>query len=264
MAGADGSVPELVRAGHGAPCARRPGNSGGMPEGAGDRHIRAHQPASCRALKDDQQPRACGAASCDARQRHHGGTSERKARCTGGAPRSLQPVVVRLPTSEAAASSRGRGRIRSVAGIEDPTRRDRTAWRDTTCTGDCRGARGGPSRALFSIVAWIHLFLAGVQAQGYWKSAQPTSLLAGQGEIRLLGHGLLPGASDYVCSFRTNIVNQFRGEFEVRSSAMQVTSTTDASCPAPAWDLPGTTVMLEIYKADAPLRKEVSVHPCAC
>lgn len=255
---ADGTVPELARVGH----------SDGMQEGAEGRHMRAHQPESCCAPKYEQQPHTCGAASPDAGRQHHG-ARERKAGYAGGAPQSLQPRVVWLPTSGAAACSRGRGCPRSVAGFERPPRRDSTAWRDSACqavaTGGCRRVRGRPSRALFFIVAWIHLFLASVQAQGYWKSAQPKSLLAGQGEIRLLGHGLLPGASDYVCSFRTDIVNQFQGEYEVRSSAMQVTSTTDASCPAPAWDdLPGTTVVLEIYKADAPLTKEVSVHSCAC
>lgn len=116
---------------------------------------------------------------------------------------------------------------------------------------------GLSARILLFIIGLIHLFPVGVQAQGYWRSAEPRVLLAGQGDVTVLGHGLVPGGTDYVCSFRTDIVNQFMGEYEMRSSAMQVTSSTDGTCPSPEWDLPGTTVVLEVYKADAPLEKEV-------
>ena len=102
------------------------------------------------------------------------------------------------------------------------------------------------------------MLLGGAQAQGFWKSARPSHLLAGHGSVSVLGLDLSLGAKDYVCSFRTNIVNQFRGEFEARTSPLSIASSTNAECPAPPWDLPATTVVLEIYKADSLLPKQVS------
>jgi len=106
------------------------------------------------------------------------------------------------------------------------------------------------------LIAGLYLLAGGAHAQGFWKSASPLDLLAGQGSVSVIGFGLSPGVTDYVCSFRTNIVNPFRGEFEARTSVLRVMSPTDATCPAPAWDLPATTVVLEIYKADVLLTKQ--------
>ena len=101
--------------------------------------------------------------------------------------------------------------------------------------------------------------LGGADAQGFWKTARPPDLHASLGSVSVVGAGLMPGAADYVCSFRTTIVNSVLGEFETRTSPLNVTSSTDAVCPVPPWnDLPATTVAFEIYKANALLEKQVS------
>jgi hypothetical protein len=101
--------------------------------------------------------------------------------------------------------------------------------------------------------------LGGADAQGFWRTARPPDLHASLGSVSVVGAGLMPGAADYVCSFRTTIVNSVLGEFETRTSLLNVTSSTDAVCPVPPWnDLPATTVAFEIYKANALLEKQVS------
>ena len=103
-----------------------------------------------------------------------------------------------------------------------------------------RASQGGAGARtiLFCLLA-----LAGVvdrcHAQGYWIQANPPELVIGHRQnVTVTAAGLPVGASDYVCSFRTDIVNPFRGEFEARTSPMRVISPTLAYCEAPTWDLP--------------------------
>jgi len=131
-----------------------------------------------------------------------------------------------------------------------PWRRHRLASR--------RLGRDSILQNVFFIIGLL-VALGGADAQGFWKSARPPDLHAGLGSVSVVGAGLMPGAADYVCSFRTTIVNTILGEFETRTSPLNVTSSTDALCPVPPWnDLPATTVAFEIYKANALLEKQVS------
>lgn len=142
--------------------------------------------------------------------------------------------------------------------ISCPQTLHHTSTRDShRAVASHRRQRGKHSRILW-FLAVLYLVPGNVRAQGFWKNASPLDLPAGQGSVSIHGAGLSPGVSDYVCSFRTNIVNPFRGEFEARTSSLSVTSATDATCPVPAWDLPATAVVLEIYKADVLLTKQVS------
>lgn len=103
--------------------------------------------------------------------------------------------------------------------------------------------------------------LAGVvdrcHATGYWIQANPPELVIGHPQnLTVTASGLPVGASDYVCSFRTDIVNPLRGEFEARTSPLRVISPTLALCEAPAWDLPAVSSTLEILKSDSLVPKD--------
>jgi hypothetical protein len=131
-----------------------------------------------------------------------------------------------------------------------------TPWRRHRQASRCVG-RGPLLRSVFFIVGLL-LVLGGADAQGFWKSARPPDVHAGLDSVSVIGAGFTPGAADYVCSFRTDIVNTMLGEFETRTSPLRVISSTDAACPVPSWgDLPATTVAFQIYKADALLEKQV-------
>lgn len=116
----------------------------------------------------------------------------------------------------------------------------------------------GARTILFCLLA-----LAGVvdrcHAQGYWIQANPPELVIGHRQnVTVTAAGLPVGASDYVCSFRTDIVNPFRGEFEARTSPMRVISPTLAYCEAPTWDLPAVACTLEILKSESLVPKDGS------
>ena len=123
----------------------------------------------------------------------------------------------------------------------------------------CRMADAG--QFLRILLFFVHLFqlLGDAHGQSFWKSASPPVLLAGQGSVSVVGTNLIPGAPDYTCSFRTDLVNKFRGEFEERTSQMSVMSSTYATCPSPPWDLPATTVVLEVFKSNSLLPKQVNL-----
>jgi hypothetical protein len=135
----------------------------------------------------------------------------------------------------------------------------------------CRLADAGQFLRILLFFVLLFQLLGDAHGQSFWKSASPPVLLAGQGSVSVVGTNLIPGASDYTCSFRTDLVNKFRGEFEERTSQMSVMSSTYATCPSPPWDLPATTVVLEIFKSNSLLPKQVNLFwsftpaiLCAC
>ena len=154
-------------------------------------------------------------------------------------------------------------------------RRHRPACSQKVCSPLCSSAKAGFSfrccrsnalqkRLLFFVaLLYLHLCCSCAQSHSYWKSASTHEVHARDGidpseTISILGSGLIPGATDYSCSFRSDIVNIMRGEFEVRTSQMSVTSSTEATCSSPLWDLRSASTILEIYKSGAVLPKQVS------
>lgn len=109
-----------------------------------------------------------------------------------------------------------------------------------------------------TVLALLNTFFAVAGQEAYWSNAVPMQVTVGHRvNISLTGSGFLVGASDYSCLFRTEVVNQFVGEYEVRRSPLEIITGHSAQCTSPDWDLPAMTTTFQIVKNDEFVPAEV-------
>jgi hypothetical protein len=126
------------------------------------------------------------------------------------------------------------------------------------------GGRRAGGFALMVLIAAIFLEIVAAQTSS-WDSISPNSVVLGNDgqSFAVQGSGFVEGAGDYVCKFRTSVINQFTGDFETRTAAGSAESGSLLRCLIPSnvgwWGMKARSASVQIFKAGYMLQKEGSV-----